>query len=239
MGHVALITGASKGIGLATAQRLAAGGTYVIGVARNPPRTDFPGKFVAVDLSDPDATGSILTQLGREEPIDVLVNNVGLVSTAPFGSIEVPELTTVLDLNLRPALQAAQVVAPGMKDRRWGRIVNISSLTVLGVGQRTCYAAAKAAMISFTRSWALELAAWGITVNCVAPGATETEFFRENNPRGSSAEQRLIATTPVGRVGRPEEIAAAICYFLSEEASFTTGQTLFVDGGLSIGKKIF
>jgi 3-oxoacyl-[acyl-carrier protein] reductase len=239
MSRVALITGASRGIGLATAERLAAEGARVIGVARNPPKTQFPGRFIALDLADAATTEAMVTRLAKEEPIDMLVNNAGLVGPAPFGSIAPPDLTEVLDLNLRPALQAAQALAPGMKERRWGRIVNISSLTVLGAAQRTSYAAAKAAMISFTRSWALELAEWGITVNCVAPGATDTELFRTNNPPGSLVEQRLIATTPLGRVGRPQEIAAAICYFLSEDASFATGQTLFVDGGLSIGRRPF
>jgi NAD(P)-dependent dehydrogenase (short-subunit alcohol dehydrogenase family) len=117
-----------------------------------------------------------------------------------------------------------------------GRIVNVSSLTVLGAVERTAYAAAKPGLISFTRTWALELAATGITINAVARGPTETELFRANNPPGSAREKQYLAGVPMGRFGRPEEIAAAISFPLSDEAAFITGQTMFVDGGASIGK---
>jgi NAD(P)-dependent dehydrogenase (short-subunit alcohol dehydrogenase family) len=106
----------------------------------------------------------------------------------------------------------------------------------LGWRDRTAYAAAKAAINSMTRTWALELAGTGVTVNGVAPGPVETELFRQNTPKGSDAEKRFLSMVPMGRLGQPDELAAAIAYFLSEEAGFTTGQTLFVDGGASIGK---
>jgi NAD(P)-dependent dehydrogenase (short-subunit alcohol dehydrogenase family) len=208
----------------------------VIGIARREPEIDFPGRFVSLDLGDARATDAILGRLANEERIDGLINNAGLLEGALAEAIDPQDLLKVLDVNLRPAVQAMQAVLPSMRSNRWGRIVNISSLTVLGAQRRSAYAAAKAGIMSFTRSWALELARDNITVNCVAPGPIETDFFRANNPVGSASEKRFIETSPVGRIGRPDDVAAAIAYFLSEDAGFVTGQTLFVDGGLSIGR---
>ncbi len=231
-----LITGASKGIGLALANRLAGQGHEVIGVARN--ATDgFPGQLHLIDLSDRAASNE-LAAIVRDGEIDGVVNNVGLVRAEPLGDIAVGTLEDVMRVNLHPALVATQAALPGMRARRWGRIVNISSLTVLGSVQRTSYAAAKAALVSFTRSWALELGATGITVNAVSPGPTETELFRANNPAGSEGETRYLTGVPMSRFGKPEEIAAAIAFLLSQDAGFITGQTLHVDGGASIGKAL-
>jgi len=238
MSRTFLVTGASKGIGLALSTRLAAAGHHVIGMARSAPR-DFPGTFVAVDLSDDATTRIALADLVQRFDIDGLVNNVGLVRPARLPDVTLNDLDQVLKVNLHPALTATQAILPGMTARRWGRIVNVSSLTVLGMPERTAYAAAKAALISFTRGWALELASTGITVNGVAPGPTETELFRANNPPGSDGEQRYLTSVPMGRFGQPAEIAAGIAFLLSDDAAFMTGQTLHLDGGASLGRVAF
>ncbi len=218
MSRTFLVTGASKGIGLALAQRLHRSGQHVVGLARRS-TADFPGTLVLSDLADPEATEATLGELTAHFRFDGVVNNVGLVRPQPLGAVELPVLDEVLRVNLHPALQTVQALLPGMIERGWGRVVNITSLTVLGAPERTAYAAAKAALASFSRSWALELATTGITVNAVSPGPTQTALFRENNPVGSSGEQRYLAQVPMRRLGWPDEIASAIAFLLSDDAA--------------------
>jgi len=233
-----LITGVSKGIGLALSKRLSERGHTVVGIARQVPTEPFPGRLVSIDLSDDEDTQVKLAELMHQYAFDGVVNNVGLVNPEPVGNIALSRLNEVMQVNLHPALQIVQLTLPNMIANRWGRIVNITSLTVLGAVHRTSYAAAKAALTSFARTWALELADTGITANVVAPGPTETELFRQHNPPGSDGERRYLSMVPMKRFGKPNEIAAAVEFLLSEEAGFITGQTLYVDGGASIGRSM-
>jgi 3-oxoacyl-[acyl-carrier protein] reductase len=228
-----LITGASKGIGRAVADRVAATGNTPIGLARTTPE-NFPGDLYEVDLADRAATAAVLDTIVRTQTIDAVVNNVGFVRFGRIGSIDLDHLFDTYDLNVRTAIQVVQAALPGMIAGKWGRIVNVTSLTTLGTPERTPYAASKAALEACTRIWANELASTGITVNAVAPGPTETEMYRERSPIGSERESRFLETIPLRRVGTPKEIAHAICALLDEDAGYITGQVLRADGGGSI-----
>lgn len=237
MAETILITGASRGIGLATARHLAAKGCKVLGVARSGP-DDFPGEFYAANLGDESETAHLLDNIVQAHAVDGVVNNLGFNAVEPLGSVSLDNFRRVVDLNLRTMIQVTQALLPGMQARKYGRIVNLSSRGALGREGRTSYGAAKAGVIGMTRTWALELAKFGITANVVSPGPTATEMFIRNNLQGPHAEQnraRFLADVPMGRFGEPAEIAAAIAFFLSREASFVTGQVLHVCGGSSVG----
>jgi 3-oxoacyl-[acyl-carrier protein] reductase len=187
-----LVSGASKGIGRALAHRLARRGDRVVGMARTDDPS-FPGDLRTVDLTDREATSAALCEIVSDYRIDAVVNNVGLVRPQLLEEVTLDALDAVLDVNVRTAVQMTQAALPAMRETGWGRVVNIASLVAIGAPQRTAYAAAKAALISCTRGWALELATTGITVNAVAPGPTETELFREKQrPR-----QRWRSSVPV------------------------------------------
>jgi NAD(P)-dependent dehydrogenase (short-subunit alcohol dehydrogenase family) len=212
---------------------VAAAGNIPVGLARTTPE-DFPGEFHEVDLADRAATAEVLERIVASGPIDAVVNNVGFVRFGRIGSIDLDHLFETYDLNVRTAVQVVQAVLPGMVAAGWGRIVNVTSLTTLGTPERTPYAASKAALETCTRIWANELASTGITVNAVAPGPVETEMYRERSPIGSEREARFLENIPLHRVGKPQEIAHAICALLDEDAGYITGQILRADGGGSI-----
>lgn len=234
--HSIVVTGASRGIGRAVAELAARRDCHVVGIARKPPDDGFPGDFLTCDLTDEAATRALMADIVARHRVLEVVNNVGIVNPAPVADVDPARLRQTLDITLLPSIVAVQAALPAMREAGWGRVVNITSLSAIGVRNRSSYSAAKAALGSLTRVWALELAPLGITVNAVAPGPTLTSMFRLNNPEGSEGERLAREAVPMGRLGRPEEIAAAVDFFLSPQASFVTGQTLYADGGASVGK---
>jgi NAD(P)-dependent dehydrogenase (short-subunit alcohol dehydrogenase family) len=233
--RVTLVTGATRGIGRAVSETLNTQGHHIIGIARSAGDIAFPGEIVVADLRDTESIKRALTDIVARHKVTGLVNNAGLNHLQKLGEIDLAAFDEVIAVNLRAAIQCAQAVIPAMADARFGRIVNITSRAMLGRAFTSSYTAAKAGLAAITRTWALELADKNITVNAIGPGPIETEMWNKNNPADSPITRALVARIPMGRVGEPEEIAAAVAYFMSEEASFTTGQHLFVCGGLSIG----
>lgn len=229
-----LVTGASRGIGFSIAKRLARGGHHVIGIARSTSAEPFPGEFITADLAQRESD-DVMHRIAREHEIDGLINNIGIALPGELDAISFADFSQTMNLNLFTAIRMSQIFVPSMRQKRRGRIVNIASRAALGLEGNSIYAASKAGMVGFARSLALELAKYGITVNTVAPGPIETEMYRAHRPEGSSAANERLAKIPLGRIGKPEEVAAVVEFLLSDDAGFITGQTIFVDGGMSIG----
>ncbi|HEY7750435.1 MAG TPA: SDR family oxidoreductase [Aestuariivirgaceae bacterium] len=234
MSPTTLITGASRGIGRNIAERLASAGHEIINLSRNRPKDNFPGVTYTVDLADADAAKQTLTDVTANYSIDNLVNNAAMIEVGTLEQIDLADVDRMLDLNIRAAILTMQAVLPAMKAKRRGRVVNIGSRAALGKTGRTVYAATKAALAAMTRTWALELAKDGITVNTVAPGPIATQMLHDSSPADDPATKAFLAAIPIGRVGKPADVAAAVAFFVSEDASYITGQTLYVCGGLSI-----
>ncbi|MEM9445077.1 MAG: SDR family oxidoreductase [Verrucomicrobiota bacterium] len=233
-----LITGASKGIGLSAAKILVKQGHSIIGLARSQPSLDLKGEFIAIDLLNHHKLKDVLKDVTSRHHLDGVFNNVGLVHPAPLEEITEQQLNSCYHMNVNVAVQCVQAALPHMKGQHFGRVVNTASLTVAGAPYRSSYAAAKSALVSMTRTWALELASHQITVNAISPGPIETELFNTNNPPGSESRERYIKNIPIGRTGKAEEVGELVAFLMSDQASFITGQNIFIDGGSSVGKSL-
>lgn len=231
-----LITGASRGIGLASATSLAAQGHTVIGVSRAAPK-DFPGSFYEANLCEEGSTAQALHKITAAYEVDSVVNNAGLTTSKSIEEADLLEFEKIIAINLRATMQTVQACLPAMKRHGDGRVINISSRAALGMANRSAYSAAKSGVIGFTRAWALDLGQYGVNVNAIAPGPIATELYLKNNPMSPDEESRFLQGIPLKRVGRPEDIAGAVEFFLSANSSFVTGQVLYVCGGLSIGAR--
>ncbi|MGZ5158099.1 MAG: SDR family oxidoreductase, partial [Caldimonas sp.] len=163
-----------------------------------------------------------------------LVHNAGVIRPAALADVKLEDLDALVELHFGAAIQLLQALLPGMRERRFGRVVLISSRAALGAATRTAYSATKAGLIGMARTWALELAADGITVNVVAPGPIRTDMYHGIVAAGSEQDVRLAASIPVGRIGEAADVARAVAFFAAPANGFVTGQTLFVCGGSSV-----
>jgi 3-oxoacyl-[acyl-carrier protein] reductase len=233
---VAIVTGGSVGIGAAICRRMIVRGYEVISLARRQPAWSHPALHtIEVDLADAGATERAARSIAKNFSVTALVHNAGAIRPNFLADVRQEELHELAQLHLGTAILIVQAILPGMRERNFGRIVLISSRAALGLPRRTVYAATKAGMIGMARTWALELAPFGITVNVVAPGPiADTEMFRQVIPAGDPREQALAKTIPVGRLGRSDDVARAVMFFADPENSFVTGQLLYVCGGASI-----
>lgn len=241
-GKVALVTGASRGIGKAIAQTLADAGATVIGTATSESGAAAiseylaasGGKGLALNVTNKDALAEVLKTINDDfGGIDILINNAGITRDNLLMRMKDEEWQDIIDTNLSSIFALSKAVLRGMMKKRWGRIVNVGSVVGLtGNAGQANYAAAKAGVIGFSKSMAREVASRGITVNVVAPGFIDTDMTK-----ALTDEQReaIFKDIPANRLGQPEEIAATVGFLVSEGAAYITGETINVNGGMYMG----
>lgn len=238
--RTAIVTGGASGIGLAISRRLAADDTPVAvfdidGDAAREAATAIGGKAIGlgVDVTDRAAIDAAVTEVRTAlGPPAILVNSAGITVAGPFLELSAETWNRVLAVNLTGTFDCCQAVLPDMVGQGWGRIVNISSSSMhSGVAGMAAYVSSKAGMVGLTKVLALEFGRTGITVNTIPPGFIETPMMRESLRRGVFDMDQQVANTPVGRVGRPEDIAATCAFLVSEDAGYITGQIIGVNGG--------
>jgi len=240
-GQVALVTGASRGIGAAIAQYLGKQGATVIGTATTQNGADqigaalqqagIKGAGMALDVNDAAQVEAVLKQIAEQfGDISILVNNAGVTRDTLLMRMKEEDWDMVLSTNLKSVFRLSQAVLRPMMKARYGRIVNISSVVGhSGNAGQTNYCAAKAGMTGFTKSLAQEVGSRGITVNCVAPGFIDTDMTKE---LPEEQRTRLLQQIPLGRLGQAEDIAAAVAFLASPAAGYVSGETLHVNGGM-------
>ena len=234
--YTALITGGAKGIGAHLAASLLDRGYRVVTVDILPVEAPRDGQtHVDADLLDAAATAEAASRIAADHDITHLVHNAGLIWPNLLEDAKPEDIAGLAQLHLGSALTLVQAVLPGMKARRFGRIAFNASRAALGAPTRTAYGATKAGIIGMARTWALELAPHGITVNTVAPGPVLTDNFWGIIEKDSQRQHELAARIPVGRLGETRDVVNAFLFFLDPENSFVTGQTLYVCGGASVG----
>jgi NAD(P)-dependent dehydrogenase (short-subunit alcohol dehydrogenase family) len=236
MTDYALVTGGARNIGRAISERLKADGYTPIIIDVIEPEDPSLGDFIHLDLSDTAATADVLEKLIKDKSITRIVNNVGIFRGGPLEHVDLADFDTVMSINVRPAIQCSQALIPAMRAASFGRIVNISSRANLGHKYSSIYGASKAALAVMTKTWALELAKHGVTVNAVGPGPIDTDMLQVAASPGSNSLQRITEAVPVGRLGQPSDIANVVSFFLNEASSFVTGQLLYACGGMSLSR---
>ena len=229
----AIVTGGSAGIGRAIVERLLARGEEVVSLDLQP--TDLKVRHIKVDLADAKATQQAAEEIARSYKVTTVIHNAGVIRPALLPEVKLADFNALVNLHLAAAITLTQAALPAMKEAGYGRVVLVSSRAVLGLPTRTSYSATKAGMLGMARTWALELAPVGITVNVVAPGPIETDNFYSVIPKGSPQVERVAQAIPVKRLGHPDDVARAVLFFADRDAGFVTGQVLYVCGGTSVG----